>query len=586
MIRDHVQRKIETALKALKVPITAFSVEHTSNAQFGDYSCNIAMQLTKQLKKNPILIAEEIVKKIDTDEIIDKVEVAKPGFINFWINKKTLLHNLKSITNHANNYGRNDKLKNEKIIVEFTDPNPFKEFHIGHLYSNIVGESLARLYDACGAEVKRVTYQGDVGMHVAKSLWGMQELMSRENISVHDLEKLPIKERVKFLGKSYSMGATAYEENETAKKNIVEINKQVYEKDARILSLYALGRKWSLEYFDSIYERLGSQFEKNFFESEVGPRGREIVNANLIKGIFKKSNGAVVFPGEDFGLHTRVFINSLGLPTYEAKELGLAPTKYEWYPYTMSVIVTGNEINEYFKVLLAALDKIYPELRRKTTHISHGMVRLPDGKMSSRTGKVLLGEWLLDEAAKKAMEVMGKNTHIKVDSTLQLNNEPGWLVDTAELIGKAAIKYALLKNSIGKDVEFDFDESVSFEGNSGPYIQYTYVRCRSVLEKSPVSLQSAESINDIAANKEELQLLRSLIKFTDIVRDSALHRTPNSIANYLYNIAQEYNLFYQKHTILKADEETVKFRILLTHSVSQIISNGLGLLGIQTVEKM
>lgn len=585
MIKDHIKNKIQEVLKHLKIDETT-DVEYPAVASFGDYSCNIAMKLSKKLKKSPLMIAEQIAKEIKPDDMIEKIEVAKPGFINFWISKKALLDNLNSITTHGENYGRSELLKDKKVVVEFTDPNPFKEFHIGHLYSNIVGESLCRLYESQGADVKRVTYQGDVGMHVAKSLWGMQSLMEKENVTLEDLQKKPIKDRVKFMGKSYSTGATAYEEDEKAKASIIEINKKVYAKDPSNLDLYTIGREWSLEYFDTIYERLGSQFDHNFFESEVGARGVEIVKQNIKNGIFKESDGAIVFPGEDYGLHTRVFINSLGLPTYEAKELGLAPTKYEWFPYDESIIVTGNEINEYFKVLLAALEKIEPALRQKTKHISHGMVRLPEGKMSSRTGKVLLGEWLLDKATQKALEIIKKTTQKDIDPNENIDRELGWIADTAESIGKAAVKYALLKNGIGRDVEFNFNESVSFEGNSGPYLQYTYVRCRSVLAKSPIDLKGSEPLQDVPLNEEELSIMRSLIKFPEVIIDASLHLSPNLITNFLYDIAQKYNLFYQKHSILKADKETQKLRILLTHSVSQVLDNGLYLLGIQTVEKM
>ncbi len=585
MIKDHIKSVLATVLQGMKIEEHA-DVEYPAVSTFGDYSTNVAMKLARILKKSPIAIAEEIAAQIKADDVIEKVEVAKPGFVNFWITKIALLKNLTEITTHGENFGRSDLLKQKKIIVEFTDPNPFKEFHIGHLYSNIVGESLARLYETLGADVRRVTYQGDVGMHVAKSIWGMQKLMNDETITLDELHKQPVQDRVKFLGRSYATGATAYEEDEKAKAEMIEINKQVYAKDPDIEKIYLIGRNWSLEYFDSIYERLGTAFDNNFFESQVGSRGVEIVKQHIGDGIFKESEGAIVFPGEEYGLHTRVFINSLGLPTYEAKELGLAPTKYEWFPYDESVIVTGNEIIEYFKVLLAALEKIYPDLRKKTKHISHGMVRLPEGKMSSRTGKILAGEWLLDEAAKKALEIIKQTQEKKKDPNENIDRELGWIADTAEIIGKAAVKYALLKNGIGRDVEFNFNESVSFEGNSGPYLQYTYVRCRSVLEKSHIHLKETMTLPDMAANVEELSIMRALITYPEIVTDAAMHNAPNLISNYLYDIAQKFNLFYQKHSILNADDTTKKFRILLTHSVSQVIDNGLNLLGIQTVEKM
>lgn len=270
-------------------------------------------------------------------------------------------------------------------MIEFTDTNPFKEFHIGHLYSNIVGESLSRLLEAQGANVRRVIYQGDVGMHVAKAVWGfMQNLENKSGqdlvLRIANLEEKSLHEKIKFLGDAYSYGSRAFEDDSQAAEQIKVLNKKIYDKDIEVMPAYNVGREWSLKYFETIYARLGTKFDNYYFESEVGPEGSKIVKEYQLKGIFEESDGAIIFPGEKYGLHNRVFINSLGLPTYEAKELGLAPRKYKDFSYDMSVIVTGNEINEYFRVLLKALELIYPDIAVKTKHISHGMVRIPEGK--------------------------------------------------------------------------------------------------------------------------------------------------------------------------------------------------------------
>ena len=582
-----------------------------SNINFGDYSTPIALKLTKQLKKNPLQIAEEIVKNLPKNELIEKVEVLKPGFINFWLAKKNLINQL--IEFSKGNFNFQLSYKDKKVMIEYTDPNPFKEFHIGHLYSNTVGESLSRIYETVGANVKRVDYYGDVGMHVSKSVWGLIHKMKKEKLSLKDLEKKPISERIKYLGQAYALGVVNYEKDKNIQEEIKDVNYSVYlcgqeylkdnfkwvpQVDYKqylrssftnqyelVKEVYYAGKSWSLEYFENIYKKLGTKFDYYYPESIVGEFGIQIVKENLKKGYFEKSKGAIIFPGEKYGLHTRVFVNSLGLPTYEAKELGLAVKKFEDFKYDKSIIVVGNEIKEYFKVLHKALLITYPELGKKTTNICTGMVQLPEGKMSSRTGNVITVEWLLEEIRNKMKIIMKNNQDI---DTNELN-------EIIEAVSIGAIKYSLLKSSIGQNIIFNFKDSLSLEGNSGPYLQYTYVRCQSVLRHSgnPDVTSGASRIvvknNDpdfVGMTIEELNLLRKFHQFSDIVLNAAENYSPNLIATYLYELASEFNLFYQKCPILTADNETKKFRLLITQATANTIKKGLELLGIKTVEKM
>jgi arginyl-tRNA synthetase len=568
MIKNKINENLRNTLLKLGVKDEEPDLEHPSLSRFGDYSTSVALRLAKRIKKSPLEIAKSIADNFPQNKLVKKIDVVKPGFVNLWLSDEVLVKEMEKLAH--NNTHKTNLYAGKKIMIEYTDPNPFKEFHIGHLYSNIVGESLARILEAVGAQVKRANYQGDMGMHVAKSIWGMRKKMEGEKIGLPELEKKPLKDRVRFLGASYALGASLYEEDPKVKEEIIGLNKMIYEKNSAIQSLYQAGRQWSLDYFETIYNRLGvnnnkGRFDYYYFESEVGEIGKKLVLEYLEKGVFEKSRGAVIFPGKKIGLHDRVFINSLGLPTYEAKELGLAPTKYKDFPYDQSIIVTGNEIVEYFKVLIAALTKIAPELGQKTKHVAHGMVRLPEGKISSRTGKVITGEWLLDEAKKKA------------DKKIQETKK-----EAAEIVGIGAVKYALLRNGIGRDVEFNFDESVSFEGNSGPYLQYTYVRTRSILAKN----EETKMIIPAKMEKEEIDLLRSFYQFPEIIEKAALNFSPNFIAVYLFDLAQKYNLFYQKHPVLKAGPDQRNVRLMLTKATGQIIKKGLYLLGVETVERM
>ncbi len=536
------------------------NLEFSSKSEFGDYTTNIALH-----SKNPRKTAEELVLKLkknqELKDVVDKIEIAGPGFINFHLSTKALITNLSQIIEEKENFGKVTVKKAKKIILEFTDPNPFKEFHIGHVYTNTVGESLSRILEANGAEVHRVNYQGDVGLHVAKSLWGMIKKMQEENLKIEDLEKRNLKERVKFMGEGYVLASNLYKENESIKKEINELNKKIFDQDKSILDIYNKGRSWSLEYFETIYKRLGTKFNNYYFESEVGKVGEKIVIENLETGVFQKSQGAIIFPGKKHGLHDRVFINSLGLPTYEAKELGLAPTKYKDFKYDQSIIITGNEINEYFKVLIKAMTIIYPDLGKKTIHIGHGMVRLPEGKMSSRTGNIITGEMLLDEV---------KNNAAEIDK------------DSSEAVAVGAVKYAFLKVGIGQDIVFNIGESLSLQGNSGPYLQYTVARTNSLLAKS--SKLNLKISNELKLNPEEQQVLRELVKFPEIIEFAAFNYSPNILCEYLFNLAQRYNGFYNKHKILEGDN--IEFRLQLTFAANVVLKNGLNLLGIATPKKM
>jgi len=568
-------QKSELKIQLQQIIHDQFGVENSvdldipSSLDHGDWSTNIALKISKELGKNPREIAEGIVEDLKRSEIahqFSKIEIAGPGFINFYLSEDALGSVLQEILNKRELYGQGNVYEGKKVMVEFTDPNPLKEFHIGHLYSNTVGESLARLFEAQGAEVWRVCYQGDVGLHVAKAIYGIEQLLEVESLVLDDVAQKDLVTRAKFLGQAYALGATLYESENGAKEKIVEINKKIYDKDPEFYSIYEITKKWSLEYFDSLYRRLGTEFKRYYFESEAATRGMMIVRENMNK-VFVNDQGSVIFPKEKSGLHTRVFVNSQGLPTYEAKELGLAPWKFDEFPYDVSVIVTGNEINEYFKVLLKALSIIRPDLAARTRHISHGMVRLPSGKMSSRTGDVITGDWLLNTVRDAVYERSQKEGRIDHEA--------------ADIIGVAAIKYSLLKSQIGSEVTFNIEESIALDGNSGPYLLYTYVRCKSVLSKSGKEIHKLAGVD---FQENEVELVRIMGQFPTIVDRVSHNLSPSDIATYLYKLAKEFNLFYEKNKIIGDSREIL--RLSLVAAVMSVLENGLWLLGIKSVDKM
>ena len=556
-IKEEIRKLIEKAIKSFGSYDGPVLVETPKEKTHGDYSTNIALALAKKLNKNPIEVAGGLVKELSSKVLknigIEKVEVAGPGFINFYLSKKFFVENLKKINK---NFGKNSNLKDQKVIVEYTDPNPFKEFHIGHLMSNSIGESISRIFEFQGAKVKRANYQGDVGLHVAKAIWGK---MQNQNQAWQN---------------AYVFGSEKYEINETAKKEITELNKKIFERsDKNINALYDKGKKESLEYFEKIYKTLGTKFDYYFFESAVADFGKKIVENGLKSGIFEKGEkGATIFKGEKTGLHTRVFINSEGLPTYEAKELGLAHIKYKKYGYNQSVIITGNEINEYFKVLLSAMLQIFPELAEKTKHIGHGMMRLSEGKMSSRTGKIITFEFLLNKVEELVKEKI-KNR----DFSEKEKNE------ITEKVAIGALKYSILKQSIGSDIIYDFEKSISFEGDSGPYLQYSYARAQSVLKKA-----KAEKIKASLKNipNEISKLEKDMIYFPEIVEKSGKEYEPHVITLYLTELAREFNNYYANNKIVDKNDDFSSYKVAITEAFSIIMKNSLWLLGIQAPEKM
>jgi arginyl-tRNA synthetase len=606
------------------------TIEHPQLESHGEWATNLAMITWPVVREqqpelledanNPRSWAGKLLPMLE-DALVDQgwdsavftLEVAGPGFINVKFATTWWEDWIQSWQPDWASALRAPSP--QKIIVEFTDPNPFKELHIGHLYSNTVGEAIARLFELRGHQVQRVCYQGDVGMHVAKSIWGLQLLLDEQfpgktrAEQLAELGKQPLSTRVKTLGQAYALGSQRFEAEPTLQPAVKRLNTLCFLAAQDLLKeqkpgwqpriqyegllaqpptenersetklLYTTGRAWSLEYFNSVYTRMGMQFEDFYFESEVAEYGLEIVRAHLADGIFEESKGAVIFPGSKHGLHDRVFINSLGLPTYECKELGLAPAKFDRFPFDRSVIITGNEISEYFKVLLKAMSLTHPDLAAKTTHLSHGMVRLPAGKMSSRTGNIITGEGVLDQAHGQILPLVTE--HEVADPEV-----------AAEAIGVGAMKYAFLKNNIGGDIAFDFETSLKFSGNSGPYLQYTLARCLAVLKKSQVvtvdgldiSWPGAAPTDGGLTAAEEVALVRWLGRASDSFAAASDQLAPHVVCNYLFELAQRYNALYQSLPILTPTVNML--RVWVTYATAQTLRQGLEVLGIRPLVEM
>src|SRR3989339_96242 len=372
--------------------------------EMGDLSLP-CFELAKKAKKNSAEVAKNIKAEMDSrlrvNDIVEKIVVIGP-YVNIYLNPQVVA---KLVLDQASkkDFGQSKIGKGKKILVEFGCPNPMKVFHLGHLKNLITGESIARVMENAGFVVVRVNYQGDVGLHQAKAMWALENQKSK----VKSQKSEPLENKVAFLGKMYAWGAKAYEEDENAKKEILEMNEKIYEQDKSIQKIYQQARLWSLEYFDAIYKKLDTKFDKLYFESAMFRRGLEIVKENLDKGIFKESQGAIIFAGSEHGLHDRVFINSKGYPTYEAKDLALAENHTKDYHPDKIIHVVGKEQTDYFKVVFCAMDKIWPGSEKVQYHLPGGYLQLKgQQKMSSRTGNVIAGDELLKQTEDKVRIIM------------------------------------------------------------------------------------------------------------------------------------------------------------------------------------
>lgn len=569
-MKDELETFIESVVKDAYT-LDAEAELTRPDEQFGDFATNIALQLAQKVQQTPRQIAEKLVRLMDDKkpEVVRSVAVAGPGFINFTLSDMALVRTL---------YAKPAQPLAGKIIVaEYSDPSSFKVLHAGHLYTSVVGDAIANLLEGAGATVHRVNFGGDVGLHVAKTMWAiLRELGGEQPAGLADV---PVAERADWMSARYVDGNSAYEDDEQAKQSIVEYNKRIYalhdqnDHDSPFAQIYWTCRQWSYDYFDQFYARIGSHFEKYYPESETMPIGLKVVCEEWKKGVYEESGGAIVFRGEKYGLHTRVFINSQGLPTYEAKDVGLSIKKWDDYHFDKSIILTDNAQAEYMSVVIKSIEQFAPKLAHATTHLTHGRVKLTGGtKMSSRKGNIVRAVDVLDLAYAANKSVNGRN-------------------DEQAVLG--AVKYAFLKSRLGGDVIYDPNESVSLEGNSGPYLQYAHARARSIFRKAgshAVTLDSVSAMTSELKEKStefddaERSLVRKIAQYPDVVALALNEYMPHHVANYLYELAQTFNRFYEHNKVNDHPRQIV--RRTLVRRYADTLAAGLTLLSIQAPDTM
>ncbi len=655
---EKIKSELVRIVKRLYNVETQVEVSSAPKETGADWASNVAMKLTKVARKSPILIAEEIKAALEdggnVDGIIQEVNIAAPGFLNFISSDEYYVEAVKRYAGDlgaeiAKEYASGDILKTgqesaggyfgKTVVTEFSDPNPFKVLHVGHLYTSIVGDSISRLLETAGAKVVRTNFGGDVGMHVAKTIWALLRLPLSSG-SVSDDETGLTIERI---AQCYVRGTQAYEEDEAAKAEITRLNKVIYalagigeEKSrerlelemvaedyemstaevAQVADLYWRGRTLSYEYFKDFYAKIGVKFDKFYPESTVADKGVEEVRAHVGK-VYEESDGAIVYKGEKKGLHTRVFINREGVPTYETKDVGLIFTKWVDWQFDESVVITGNEQTDYMKVVLASVEEYAPELVERTRHLTHGLVKLKGGvKMSSRKGNFLkavdvirLVETTLSETSLSADPRLVHRTQSTAHSDVpaSANSLDTEVSENTRKIILAAIKYAFLKYKMGGDIIFDPQESVSTTGNSGVYLLYSAVRAKKVLAKSgllsarnaggrdsskdssPSSLERVSVSQDSVATLDatavfERNLSRKVVQYEDVLDEAIMEKAPYKVCTYLYELAQEFSRFYEHVKVTGSAREGEL--ATLVRAYLNVMEHGLGLLGIGIPEEM
>ena len=572
-MQEKIKNLINEVLKKLEIKGVDFVVEHPADLKMGDYSTNVAMVLNrKKFETEKSKFSREEIVDIMGGEIkknlpkeIEKME-AVGGFINFFLSQEFFANSIKEILDNKD-FGQNNMLSGQKIMVEYTDPNPFKPIHIGHLMTNAIGESIARTLEYSGANVSRANYQGDVGLHVAKAIWG---LLNNSHLQKDD--DIGIKLKSANIGVAYQLGSEQYEKD---KKEIDEINNKIYARsDEKINKIYDWGFKVTMEAFEDLYKILGTKFDFYFLESAMTDIGRDIVKENMGK-IFTESDGAIVFKADEHDpkLHTRVFITSAGLPTYETKELGLVIEKFKTVPdMNMSIVITATEQADYMRVVAKAISLIHPDYESKMKHITHGMMRFAFEKMSSRKGNVITGESLINDVRLLVIEKIA-DRDLSEEEMENISND----------VCISALKYSILKQSIGGDIIYDFEKSISFEGDSGPYLQYSYARANSILGKAK---KENLSPSFKVLSKETAEVEKLLYRFPEIVARATKEFGPHYIANYLIELARSFNSFYGNTKIVDKDDAVSPYKLALTSAFATVMQNGLYLLGIKALEKM
>ncbi len=574
-----------------KADISQVQIQKTRPEFEGDYTA-VVFPFLRFSKKKPEDTASElgVYLKNNLDEI-ESFNVIK-GFLNLTVSDEYWLKFFRDASNDKN-FGIAAKREGAPVVIEYSSPNTNKPLHLGHVRNNLLGWSLAQILKAAGQNVYKVNLVNDRGIHICKSMlawqkWGNGKTPANTGIKgdklVGDFYVLFDKEYKKEIAQLVSQGM---KEEEAAQKAPLMVEakamlKKWEEGDAQVRKLWAEMNGWVYEGFDLTYKRLGIDFDKIYYESDTYLLGKKLVEEGLEKGVFyKKDDGSVWADLRNEGLDEKILLRSDGTSVYITQDLGTAQLRYDDFKAEKLIYVVGNEQIYHFDVLKILLKKLGKPFADNIFHFSYGMVELPHGKMKSREGTVVDADDLMDEmveTARKTSEELGKFDDFSEQESKRL----------FEMIGLGALKYFILKVDPKKTMMFNPAESIDFNGNTGPFIQYTHARIRSVMRKAAAQNAGFETEPpQVALNRAEKTLLKLIYDFPQTVLQAAGAYSPAQIANYTYNLAKEFNRFYHDYSILnEPDEAKRSFRLLLANFTATVLKTSAGLLGIELPERM
>ena len=569
------------ALKSFVTEGVVFSLEKPAEIAHGDYATNIAFPLSKQEGVSPKAYAEKIVPELQKllVDVVEKIDVAGPGFINFFLKDEVVRKE-----NESTHRAATTKYTGKNILVEHSSPNLFKPFHIGHLMNNIVGEFVTRAVTVGGARTQILCFPSDISFGIAKAVYvWKKDIQEGKAPSLDFLSHGSDKEKetalVDYFGECYVRGVALAQENKILEGEMRTIASNLYGKvQGEDYDLWSKARMVNSAYFSNVLESIGSRMGKIIYESDVDALGKDIVLSNVGEGeVFTKSEGAIVYiPDEDRkDINTSVFVTSEGHATYEAKDLGLIQKKFSEYGFVdASYFITDQEQLNHFKVVLDAASKLegeWPERVVKSVHVPHGRMLFKGQKMSSRLGGVPLALDVIAAVEEEVRERAGdKIAHLSTEEKAKLERE----------IALSALRIAVLRSKPGININFDPETSLSFEGDSGPYLLYTHARCVSLLEKAKDMQRAWGDIPVTSLEKVLLHFERELVVACEDL-------APQKLVSYLFSVAQHFNSYYATTQILvEGDEKGNAHRLKVVERTKEVLKKGLHVLGIEAVNMM
>ena len=549
----------------------------------------VVFPFVKAAKKSPEQTAQEIGQYlVDNCSAVEKFNVVK-GFLNLSIGEGAWLELLNAIDKDDKFGMKQAGEKSPLVMIEYSSPNTNKPLHLGHVRNNLLGWSLAQIMEANGNKVVKTNIVNDRGIHICKSMLAWLKYGNGETPETSG------KKGDHLIGDYYVAFDKHYREeikelvaqgmDEEKAKQEAPLIKEAHEmlvkwenNDPEVRALWEKMNNWVYAGFDETYKKMGVGFDKIYYESQTYLKGKAKVEEGLAKGLFERHEDNSVWADlTNEGLDQKLLLRSDGTSVYMTQDIGTAEMRFQDYPIDKMIYVVGNEQNYHFQVLSILLDRLGFKWGKELVHFSYGMVELPNGKMKSREGTVVdaddLMELMVEDAHKTSME-LGKFDDMTEEERREI----------ARIVGMGALKYFILKVDARKNMLFNPEESIDFNGNTGPFIQYTYARIRSILRKAP-SITSATSTTSLSS--KEIELIQKMSEFGAAVEQAGKDYSPSGIANYCYELTKVFNQFYHDFSILnEPDEQKKAVRLMLAKNVAKIIKNGMGLLGIEVPERM